>query len=240
MAALPLFLSCRAGVRAQTSAEAALWQTEAEAAQAMRREAGVYQRMALDFLRPPPAALVAVGGLSATGKTTLARDLAPGFGAAPGALVLRSDVIRKALMGVDELSRLDAAAYRAEVTDEVYRTLCRRAAEVARAGHAVIADAVFGRPRQRHAIARAARDAGVAFVGLWLEAPAETLEARIAGRFGDASDATLAVLRQQLRSPVGEVAWSRLDASGGPEATAAAARARIGEAVPGTAGDFPR
>ena len=41
----------------------------------------------------------AIGGLQGTGKSTLARALAPDLGPAPGALVLRSDEIRKRLLG---------------------------------------------------------------------------------------------------------------------------------------------
>jgi hypothetical protein len=56
-----------------------------------------YLAMAERLLHPPPPCLVAVGGLSGSGKSTLARMLAPGIGAAPGAVHLRSDEIRKEL-----------------------------------------------------------------------------------------------------------------------------------------------
>jgi predicted kinase len=50
-------------------------------------------------------------------------------------------------------------------------------------------------------------------VGLWLEAPADLLETRIAARANDASDATVEVLRAQLGYPVGPVDWTRIDAA---------------------------
>ena len=43
---------------------------------------------------------MAIGGLSGAGKSVVARRMAPTLGAAPGALVLRSDVVRKSLLGV--------------------------------------------------------------------------------------------------------------------------------------------
>ena len=57
-------------------------------------------------ITPPPPSLVAVGGLSGTGKTRLARMLAPHIGPMPGAVIVRSDVERKALFGVGETDKL--------------------------------------------------------------------------------------------------------------------------------------
>lgn len=81
------------------------------------------------------------------------------------------------------------------MTAQVYRTLVERAVEALQAGHAVIADAVFGRAWQRAAIAEAARTAGVRFTGLWLEAPVDVMSAWVQARSDDASDATVAVLQ---------------------------------------------
>ena len=48
----------------------------------------------------PPGPCLVVGGFSGTGKSTLALGLAPSVGAVPGAVVIRSDEIRKRLSGV--------------------------------------------------------------------------------------------------------------------------------------------
>jgi predicted kinase len=72
----------------------------------------------------------------------------------------------------------------------------------------------------------------VAFTGLWLEAPAAILEERIAGRRGDASDATVEVLRRQLAYDLGPIAWHRVDAAADPAAVAARAAAVLGSSVP--------
>jgi uncharacterized protein len=148
-------------------------------------------------------------------------------GAAPGAVVLRSDVVRKKLFGKAPEERLEAAAYGEEVTQKVYETLMARAATLLRAGHGAIVDAVFLRADERAAVERAASDAGVPFQGLWLSAPADVLERRIADRRGDASDATPVVLRRQLDADPGPIAWSRLDASDSPEAMLDAARTAL-------------
>jgi uncharacterized protein len=102
--------------------------------------------MAEDLLHPPPPCLVAVGGLSGSGKSTLALSLAPGVGAAPGAVVLRSDEIRKRLSGVARLERLGPEGYSPQVSERVYATLAEQAIAVVRGGHSAIVDAVYARP----------------------------------------------------------------------------------------------
>jgi aminoglycoside phosphotransferase family enzyme/predicted kinase len=208
---LPLFLSCRAAVRAKTSLAAAAQSSDAGRRRELDRAAAQYLDLAGAFLRPAPAQLIAIGGFSGSGKSTLARALAPGIGAAPGALVVRSDLLRKSMMAVTPLTQLDDAGYAPAVTRRVYRELTARALAALKAGHSVIADAVFARPEDREAIARVAHAAGVQFLGLWLDAPPAVLAQRIADRSLDASDATAAVLDDQLRDGPGAVEWQRLD-----------------------------
>ena len=210
---LPLFLSCRAAVRAKTSATAATMQPDAPRRAELEALAREYLTMAEAFLHPRPPCLVAVGGLSGSGKSTLARGLAPSIGAAPGALVLRSDEIRKRLCGVGLLDRLGPEGYSSEVTGRVYATLVEQAGAVLRTGHSAIADAVYARPADRVAIERAAADASVPFVGLWLDAPESTLLARVDERRDDPSDADAAVILKQRAQDIGSIGWHRLDAS---------------------------
>lgn len=217
LAALPLFLACRAAVRAHVTA----MQAPADAPAA---EARSYLDLALRLVQPAPPRLVAIGGLSGAGKSHLARDLAPGFGAPLGAIVLRSDVIRKRLLGVDPLTRLGPEAYRADVTRRVFDTIRAQAAIALEAGCSVIADAVYGRPRQRAAIEETAWRRGAAFDGLWLQAPIEVRISRIQARTADASDATARIAREQSDYRVGEPGWHRIDAAGEPAATLAHGR----------------
>ena len=190
LALLPLFLATRAAVRAKIDAAAAAVQPDPAKARALEATAAAYLDQAVSTLDPPAPRLVAVGGLSGTGKTTLARGLAPDLGPTPGALILRSDVLRKHLMQVDETDRLPAEAYTPAVTRRVYEEISRRAELALNAGHAVLADAVYGRPDERHAIEAAAERTGAAFRGVWLEAGMAARVGRVAVRTGDASAAT--------------------------------------------------
>ena len=197
------------------------------------REARGYFLWAGTYLEAPPARLVALGGLSGSGKTTLGTALAPRIGAPPGALHLRSDVLRKHLAGVGDRERLPREAYGKESSEEVYRELRRRAASALRAGHSVVLDAVHARPEERAAAEAVAREAGAAFTGLWLEAPKESLVGRVRDRRGDASDATPDVVETQLGYELGEIGWTRIDASGGAEASLTAAEGILFDAETG-------
>jgi aminoglycoside phosphotransferase family enzyme/predicted kinase len=199
---LPAFLSMRAMVRAHV---------EASRSHAVAAER--YLREALRYLRPPPPIALAIGGLPGSGKSTLARALAPELGGAPGALVLRSDEIRKRLHGAAPEDRLPQAAYSEAASTAVFATLAQLAGETAVGGHAVIADATFIDPRHRAMLDGAARAAGVPFLGLWLEAPLAALEARISGRQHDASDAAVDVLHAARRANPQAGDWVAVDAS---------------------------
>jgi aminoglycoside phosphotransferase family enzyme/predicted kinase len=209
---LPLFLSCRAAVRAKTSATAANLQADPRRKGELEEMSRDYLAMAQRLLRPPPACLIAIGGLSGSGKSTLARALAPLVGAVPGAAVIRSDEIRKQLCGVDPLQRLGAEGYSVDITQRVYSTIAHRAAQVVAGGHAAIVDAVHASLADRDAIERVAAAVPVPFVGVWLEAPESVLIARSEQRHLDASDADAAVIREQIARDAGAITWRRIDA----------------------------
>jgi predicted kinase len=230
MAALPLFLSLRAAIRAQVAAAAGRLQDPVDA-RGSRRLAARYLALALRLLQPAPTGLVAIGGLSGSGKSSLARRLAPVLGRAPGARLLRSDVIRKRLAGLVPEQRLDAARYTPAAAAAVYDHLTGAARACLAAGQSVVADAVFPRQAQRRAIEAAAGDANATFDGFWLDAPIDTLRRRMAARGIDASDATPDLLPAQQAGLEGEwLDWTRLDATqeaGGLARQAAALLARV-------------
>jgi aminoglycoside phosphotransferase family enzyme/predicted kinase len=229
LAVLPIFLSARATIRAKVSASAEASQAEAQVKARLHNEAIAYFRLAAAYLDPPLPRLVAIGGLSGTGKTSLARRLAPDLGAAPGALHLRSDVLRKRLSGVAELTPLPQAAYGREMTERVYGEILTRAREALGAGHSVIVDAVYAQATEREALEAVARDLDVPFQGLWLTAPEPTMAERVTGRRGNASDATAEVVRQQLSYDVGAMTWQRIDSNGPLDAVVAAAAGALRE-----------
>jgi len=154
-----------------------------------------------------------VGGLSGTGKSTLARAMAPNLGHSPGAVVLRSDEIRKRIFGREPKDRLGPEAYARDVSERVYGEMFVVAGRLLRAGAAVFLDAVFLDVAERDQAEALARDAGADFRGVWLEAPAEVLRTRVEGRRGDASDADRAVLDRQLPLEAGPITWRRVSSA---------------------------
>jgi aminoglycoside phosphotransferase family enzyme/predicted kinase len=207
LALLPLYVALRAEIRAKTEARRA-----GGAAAACH-----YLDLAAASALPSEPRLIVIGGLSGTGKSTLARGLASQAFAGVGAVHLRSDEIRKRLAGIELSGRLPSSSYTPEVSGWVYEMLYRLAGTCLDAGADVVVDAVFARAEERDRIEQTARVCGVPFLGFWLEAPPAVLEARVAGRKGDVSDADSAVLKAQLAYDTGAIGWTRVDVSGQPE-----------------------
>lgn len=215
---VPFFMALRAAVRAHVTATAI---EEGDDSAARRHEARAYFDLALALMQPQPPVVVALGGLSGTGKSTVAAAVAPLIGAGAGARILSSDRLRKAHYGVPPETRLPPEAYQPDISAQVYGELTLRAGALAGAGGSVVADAVFARETERDNIRAAARTAQTDFRGFWLDAPAALLRKRVAERAGGPSDATVAVLEQQLRYEKGTMDWTRLDAAQPPPALAA-------------------
>jgi aminoglycoside phosphotransferase family enzyme/predicted kinase len=224
LAALPFFMSLRAAIRAKVTAARlnnAAHYARAEVSSLARR----YFDLAVRLLAPSKAVLACIGGLSGTGKSVLARTLAPFIPPPPGALVLRSDSQRKAMFGVLATERLPPVAYGPEVSERLYAELTERAKRVVCAGHSVIVDAVFARPSERAEIEAAARRTKAKFLGVFLTADLATRLKRIGGRKADASDADPNVARRQEDFTLGPMTWLQVDASGTPAETLAKVRA---------------
>ncbi len=227
LAALPLCMALRAGVRAMATLERGCFLAGGGRTCASA-QARVYLEWAVGELAPRPPRLVAIGGRSGTGKSTLARALAPSIGQGPGALHLRSDLERKRLLGVTETGRLGPEGYAPAVTREVYRRLGRKARVALLAGATVVVDATHLDAGARHLIEGVARAASTPFTGLWLVAPVNVALARVLRREGDASDASPAVVRTQYGQPVNPVGWTSIAAEHGLDDVLAMARQVLG------------
>jgi aminoglycoside phosphotransferase family enzyme/predicted kinase len=228
LAALPLFLSVRAAIRAKVTA-AKLEHAKQDEKRTIEKSAKEYFELASRLIAPPAPLLVAVGGLSGTGKSVLARGLAPDLLPSPGAVMLRSDVMRKRLFGAGETDKLPQEAYTPDITGKIYSALAKQAQRILTAGHSVVVDAVFAKDAERQEIAAVAGAAGVRFRGVFLTADIATRIARVGARVNDASDADEQVVRKQAQYNLGDMDWSEVDASGTTEQTLTNAKAALGQ-----------
>ena len=191
----------------------------------MKQQARRYFELAQHLIHPSPPVLVAVGGLSGTGKSVLARALAPDIMPEPGAVVLRTDVLRKQLFKTREEDRLPESAYRPEVTERVYEMVAKRAERILSQGHSVIVDAVFARESERSNINDVATRLNVR-MSACSSSPIVAIRMRRVGvRHNDASDATPAIAQLQEGYDLGTIDWNddrrqwnaRADAAAMPE-----------------------
>lgn len=152
--------------------------------------------LAVDHLHRAQVRLVLVGGSPGTGKSTLASALAGRMGYA----VLRSDEVRKEMIGLAHGEHADApfgaGAYDEATTDATYTELLVRARQAMDLGVSVILDASWSGADQRGKAAQVADASSADLVELRCDAPAEVTATRIVdrrGRGADASDATPAI-----------------------------------------------
>lgn len=216
VALLSLVLAMRAAIRAHVGGTAIASAPDPVRARAQAR---AYLERAQAYLTVPEPRLIAVGGLSGSGKSRLARELAPFAGPGIGCRVVRTDATRKRLAGVGLLDRLPPDSYTPEMSEKTYAAVFEEAAALLAAGCPVIVDAVFAKPDEREAARALAVRAGVAFDGVWLEAPADVMRARAETRMNNVSDAGAAVVDRQLTYDLGAIDWARIDSSGAKSET---------------------
>ncbi len=157
---------------------------ELRAREAARRQARAFFLLALVEGRKSllPPVLVAVGGVIASGKSTVSEQIAA-FTSAP---VVSADRTRKNLLGVDERTKVHDApwtgAYSPEFSDKVYAEVFSRAGHVLASGRPVVVDASFGSRKRREAVRELARAAGVRFVFVECRASREECKRRLERR----------------------------------------------------------
>jgi len=213
---LRLFLSMRAAIRANVLFTKRLLAPRHDHDE---RDAQAYFDLALRCLEPAQPSLIAVGGKSGTGKSVLAREMAALFLPLPGAIVLRSDVIRKELFGLEPLTALPKTAYTPEVTARVYQALIERSRQILDQGFSVVIDAAYLNESERDGLSQAANALGARFRPVFLTADVSIRLNRIKSRKRDASDATAEVAAGQDNYQIGKLDWPIIDASGSPAQT---------------------
>jgi len=191
-ALLPYYVAYRSIVRAKVDGIAA---GESEVPEQDRHDARLRARahwlLALQQLEFPGKrpALVLVGGLPGTGKSTLARMLAE----RAGFQVIRSDEVRKELAGIRKqeaaTAKLDEQAYSHEWNQRTYSECRRRAEELLANGERVIVDATFRTEEYRQAFVYLADEMRTPVVLLICQANAATVKERMERRRNDVSDA---------------------------------------------------
>jgi predicted kinase len=208
------YIAYRALVRAKVSTVRGVQQLDADraAAPATFDLAHRLVQLCIEHLRQGEVRLVLVGGLPATGKSTLAEAI----GRRRGWPVLRSDVVRKQRAGLDPTTPAaagyGAGLYEASATEAVYDELRREAGVLLRMGESVVVDASWTSAFQRARARELAADTAARIVELRCEVAPTIATSRLQARTlrgGDASDATVAIAEQM-----------RLDEDRWPEATA--------------------
>lgn len=169
-------------------------------------EVEAYVALAERLLAPTPVRLVITHGLSGCGKT-VASDALLQADPQAATLRLRSDVQRKRLFGLASGaasgSGVGGGIYALDAHQRTYAHLLEQAGMLLQAGWSVVVDAAFLKRADRDAFRALARQMGAGFSILAPQASPEQLRQRILARSAaghDASEATLAVLAQQMQT----------------------------------------
>ncbi len=198
---LSLYISRQAYVRAKVTSFLLGDSSVDDAAKTKASEtAAGYYRLAWSVCQPQSGRVYLMAGLSGSGKSTTARQLAGHI----SAIHLRSDAVRKHLAGVPLDERGEGSLYTPEMTEKTYDRLLTLGLTLAKAGYAVILDAKYDRQSLRQAAIDRVHQAHLPLTILHCTAPPEVLEQRVRDRSGDIADATVAVLQNQVMEPFTE------------------------------------
>lgn len=159
--------------------------------------AATYYRMAWQYAQARQGRVLLMAGLSGSGKTTVARQLAKHL----GAIHIRSDAVRKHLGGIPLHQRGGADLYTPEMHQETYDRLLDLGIKLASQGYTVILDAKYDRQSYREAVIAAAQSHSLPLQIIHCDAPVDVLRDRLQHRTGDIADATVDLLPQQHLEP---------------------------------------
>ena len=159
--------------------------------------------------------LIACGGLSGSGKSRIAREIAPLLNQPFGAIIIRDDIVRKQLANVSFDTSLDDSYYTQENEKKVYREMRKQAKHALEAGHTVILDALFYDSKERKNAQALAEKRKIHFEGFWMTASLETRAERVQTRLNNPSDIkTQRALQEQLSRNTGVVWWQVINTEG--------------------------
>lgn len=157
-----------------------------------------YLGIAEHLVAPPAPTLTITCGPSGSGKTyASSRRLATADFL--DTVRIRSDVERKRLFALPPTAASDGSIYSPAATLRTYARLGELAELAIGAGWSAIVDAAFLKRAERDIFRSLAHRLAVPFAIIAPDATPEEMARRIAARQGDASEATVAVLEQQLR-----------------------------------------
>lgn len=200
--------------------QACLVATQEKQKKDFKAQAATAAEFALLFLSQKAGVRVlAIGGLSGAGKTTLGRALSPKI----LAIHVRSDAVRKHLFGVPVESKAPLEAYNVEHSERTYRGLEQRLDYALDAGFNVIVDGVYANELDRDNLENICHHKGVSFTGIWCSVPADVAQRRIVDRLRDRSadergyETDLVQHEKQLLLNPGRITWHRLDTLFGVE-----------------------
>ena len=220
---LHLYQSMRAAGRAAVCAKRAMLLSGNDKKVALER-AKTYFNLACHFMTSYPPVLIACGGLSGSGKSRVARELGGLLNPAPGAVILRDDIVKKQINGCPINQHFDKAFDTPVVEKIVYDVLRQETKTAILGGCSVIVDALFYDINERKAIEKLAEELKIPFVALWMDAPFEIRLDRIQKRKRNPSDVrTLEDLEKQLSLETGEVTWLKITTDKSREETLDAA-----------------
>jgi uncharacterized protein len=192
---LPLYLCRQAYVRAKVSSFLSSDRTISDAdKQDAMQTAADYYKLAWEYTQPQTGKLILMSGVSGSGKTTVAKQLAPKI----KAIHLRSDAVRKHLAGIPLTATGGKDLYTPEMSDRTYAKLLEIGMRLAKQGFKVILDAKYDRQALRSQVITQAQSHHIPIQILHCTAPEEVIRERLQIRQGDISDATVDLLSSQL------------------------------------------
>ncbi|BAZ04357.1 hypothetical protein NIES3974_09950 [Calothrix sp. NIES-3974] len=192
---LPLYLSRQAYVRAKVTSflldDSAI---SPAAKQQAAATAAAYYRQAWEYTQTHQGKIFLMSGVSGSGKSTTAKYISQHS----GAILIRSDAVRKHLAGIGLLERGGEEIYTPEMTAKTYGRLSELGILLAQQGWTVILDAKFDRVELRQNVLKPAINAQIPVQIIECVAPESVLRSRLEARTGDIADATADLLTSQL------------------------------------------